>query len=83
MGDAIIIPKNKNKKIKSNHGCETLPGIPDQCRTPERPRSTQPPTHAIQNQTDQKVKQGHFFTEIRTKKLNQWHKFLSFLQIIS
>ncbi len=30
--------------------------------------STQPPAHTIQNQTDQKVKQGHLFTEIRTKK---------------
>ena len=32
--------KNRRKKeeTKSNHGCETLPGIPDQCRTPERPR---------------------------------------------
>lgn len=39
MGDANIIPQKSNKpKIKTNHGCETLPGIPDQCRTPERPQ---------------------------------------------
>ena len=30
--------RKKKEEIKSNHGCETLPGIPDQCRTPERPR---------------------------------------------
>lgn len=43
MGDANIIPQKnfkKLRKLKSNHGCETLPGIPDQCGTPERPRST-------------------------------------------
>lgn len=32
------------------------------------PRSTRPTTHTIQNQTDQKVNQGHLLTEIRTRQ---------------
>lgn len=70
-----------NNKSKSNHSCETLPGIPDQCHTPERPRSTQPPTHTFWNQTDQKVKRGHLFSRNQNKKLqliSQWlslHRF--------
>ena len=31
--------------MKPNHGCETLPSIPDQCGALERPWSAQPPTH--------------------------------------
>lgn len=43
MGDANIIPQKSKKKQQqqqkeTNHGCETLPGISDQCRKPERPR---------------------------------------------
>lgn len=41
----------------------------------QRPRTTEPPTHTIQNQTDRKVKQGHLFKGIGTNLpcLNQLH----------
>lgn len=36
-GMQISFLKKQTKTKKSNHSRETLPDIPDQCRTPERP----------------------------------------------
>lgn len=49
--------KKKKKKSKQTRGCETLPGIPDQCRTPERPQkhTTTNTHHRVSNWSQSKT----------------------------
>lgn len=64
-------------KIKSNHGCETLPGIPDQCRTLERPRkhTTTNTHHPEPNWSKSKTPLNRNQEKEKLPLLYQWHKF--------
>lgn len=71
MGDANIIPQKSIKKKKN----QNKPGVVKHCQAfqisvahQKDLRSTQPPTHTIEYQTDRKVKQRRLFTEIGTEK---------------
>lgn len=77
MGDASIISqiKKKQQKKQFNQTKNNQTIAVKHCRAVQisvahqkTPRSTQPTTHTIQNQTDQKVNQGHLLTEIRTRQ---------------
>lgn len=87
MGDANIIPQKSNKqKIKTNHGCETLPGIPDQCRTPERPQKHTTTNTHHQEPNWSNIKQRGLFVKIRTKKSCRYFicgvNFYAFLSLL-
>lgn len=65
MGDANIIPQNQIKPRLWN----TARHSRSVSHTRERPRSTQPPTHTIQNQTDRRVKQEDLWETSKQKKM--------------
>lgn len=63
---------------KTNRGCETLPGIPDQCRTPETPQKhTTTDTHASIRPSKSETRDASL-EEIIGKLQRQFHRCFQF-----